>query len=117
MLQKDVDDARKEWIKDAVDDPDEHRRRNESDLLKVQTAEGKIVFHSLRHTFSSLLAQSGVSGGLVVHLGVGDGELTAALRQHDAIQVHGLKHPPEGWLHSSRQCRHSLCQLARWCCR
>ncbi len=37
-----------------------------------------------------LLNQSGVSGGLVVHLGAGDGELTAALRQNDTTQVHGL---------------------------
>ena len=60
MLQKDLQETRKKWIKDVVQDPDEHRRRVESDFLKVQTAEGKIVFHSLRHTFSSLLAQSGV---------------------------------------------------------
>ena len=60
MLQKDLIHAREKWIEDAVENPDEHRRRVESDLLKVETAEGKIVFHSLRHTFSSLLAQSGV---------------------------------------------------------
>ena len=60
MLQKDLLETRKEWIEEAVKNPDEHRQRVESDFLKVQTAEGKIVFHSLRHTFSSLLAQSGV---------------------------------------------------------
>ncbi len=37
-----------------------------------------------------LLTQSGVKGGLVVHLGCGDGKLTAALRASDAYRVHGL---------------------------
>jgi integrase len=60
MLQKDLQETRKKWIKAVVQDPDEHRQRVESDFLKVQTVEGKIVFHSLRHTFSSLLAASGV---------------------------------------------------------
>ncbi len=38
----------------------------------------------------TLLNQSGVSGGFVVHLGAGDGQLTQALRQNEATQVHGL---------------------------
>ena len=37
-----------------------------------------------------LLAESNVQGGLVVHLGCGDGRLTAALRQSDSYLVHGL---------------------------
>jgi len=37
-----------------------------------------------------LLQDSGVSAGFFVHLGAGDGELAAALRQADNIQVHGL---------------------------
>lgn len=37
-----------------------------------------------------ILNQSGISAGFIVHLGAGDGELTSALRQNDAIQVHGL---------------------------
>ena len=37
-----------------------------------------------------LLKQSGIQGGLVVHLGCGDGELTAALRVNTRYQVHGL---------------------------
>jgi len=36
------------------------------------------------------LQASGVHGGLVVHLGCGDGELTAGLRKGDAYIVHGL---------------------------
>jgi len=37
-----------------------------------------------------ILQQSGVKGGLVVHLGCGDGELTAALRAGDGFLVKGL---------------------------
>ena len=60
MIQRDLEDARRQWIDSAKDNSAEHRRRAESDFLKVETAEGKIVFHSLRHTFSTLLALSGV---------------------------------------------------------
>ena len=38
----------------------------------------------------AILQASGVSAGFFVHLGAGDGELTEALRQNDATQVHGL---------------------------
>ena len=37
-----------------------------------------------------ILALAGVKGGLVVHLGCGDGRLTAALRASDAFVVQGL---------------------------
>jgi len=37
-----------------------------------------------------ILRQSGCRGGLVVHLGCGDGKLTAALRADDRYLVHGL---------------------------
>ena len=37
-----------------------------------------------------ILQQSGVRGGLVVHLGCGDGRLTAALGARDGYLVHGL---------------------------
>lgn len=60
MLQQDVKNARKEWIQAAVNDPEEYRRRVESDFLLVQTDDGKLDFHALRHTFGTLLATSGV---------------------------------------------------------
>ena len=41
-------------------------------------------------TANELLETAGVTGGFVVHLGCGDGTLTAALQQSDAMQVHGL---------------------------
>ena len=37
-----------------------------------------------------ILAATGVRGGLVVHVGCGDGTLTAALRASDSYLVHGL---------------------------
>ncbi|MGD8239752.1 MAG: PQQ-binding-like beta-propeller repeat protein, partial [Armatimonadota bacterium] len=37
-----------------------------------------------------ILDATGVKGGLVVHLGCGDGKLTAALRASDSYVVHGL---------------------------
>jgi len=37
-----------------------------------------------------ILATTGVKGGLVVHVGCGDGKLTAALRANDSYLVHGL---------------------------
>lgn len=39
---------------------------------------------------AALLNESGVTGGLVVHVGCGDGTLTAALRANDRYIVHGL---------------------------
>jgi len=39
---------------------------------------------------NAILANSGVSGGFVVHVGCGDEQLTAALRASDAYVVHGL---------------------------
>jgi len=42
----------------------------------------------------SIFSAVGVEGGLVVHVGCGDGRLTAALRQDDAYVVHGLDIDP-----------------------
>jgi len=41
-------------------------------------------------TADEILKASGVKGGLIVHLGCGDGKLTAALRANDRYLVHGL---------------------------
>jgi len=41
-----------------------------------------------------ILAATGVRGGLVVHLGCGDGRLTAALRASSSYLVHGLDTDP-----------------------
>ena len=42
-----------------------------------------------------ILASTGVRGGLVVHLGCGDGKLTAALSPDDEYLVHGLDVDPK----------------------
>ena len=42
-----------------------------------------------------ILQASGVTGGLVVHVGCGDGKLTAALAKDDGLLVHGLDADPE----------------------
>jgi outer membrane protein assembly factor BamB len=38
----------------------------------------------------TLIEQSGIEGGLVVHVGLSDGKLTAALRANSRYQVHGI---------------------------
>ncbi len=38
----------------------------------------------------SILQRAGVSGGVVVHVGCGDGAVTAGLRAGDSFLVHGL---------------------------
>jgi outer membrane protein assembly factor BamB len=41
-----------------------------------------------------ILDNTGVKGGIIVHLGCGDGVLTAALRANDSYTVHGLEADP-----------------------
>ena len=41
-----------------------------------------------------VLAATEVQGGLIVHVGCGDGKLTAALRANDSYIVHGLDSDP-----------------------
>ncbi|MHC4444948.1 MAG: outer membrane protein assembly factor BamB family protein [Planctomycetota bacterium] len=41
-----------------------------------------------------ILEATGVKGGLVVHLGCGDGKLTAAMRANESYLVHGLEADP-----------------------
>ncbi len=43
---------------------------------------------------ADILAQADVKGGLIVHLGCGDGRLTAALRANESYIVHGLDADP-----------------------
>ena len=65
MLKKDLEKARAAWIKAAINNPDEHRRRVESDFMKIKTTEGKLDFHALRHTCSSLLNASGTNAKVI----------------------------------------------------
>ena len=54
-----------------------------------------------------LLADAGVKGGLVVHVGCGDGRLTAALRANERVVVQGLDRDPAN-VAKAREHVHSL---------
>jgi hypothetical protein len=55
-------------------------------LLLLFTPTGAAELEEAR----AILDESGVKGGVVVHVGCGDGKLTAALRAGDGFLVHGL---------------------------
>jgi len=48
------------------------------------------VWAALQTPAQQILSETGVKGGLIVHLGCGDGRLTAALRANDSYLVQGL---------------------------
>jgi len=54
-------------------------------------------------TARDILAATGVRGGLVIHLGCGDGRLTAALRGGEGYLVHGLDADPANVERARRQ--------------
>ena len=61
MLKADLAAARAEWMKAAINDPDEYARREQSDFLDVANHEGEVIdFHALRHTCGAWLAMAGV---------------------------------------------------------
>ncbi|MCP4644928.1 MAG: class I SAM-dependent methyltransferase, partial [bacterium] len=57
-------------------------------LLAACWASGNVAADEA--TARTILSDTGVQGGLVVHVGCGDGKLTAALHQGDSFLVHGL---------------------------
>lgn len=60
MLRKDLEDARKIWLGEVKDDPQEFDRRMKSDFLQTKNNAGEVLdFHSLRHTCGAWLAQAG----------------------------------------------------------
>jgi outer membrane protein assembly factor BamB len=56
---------------------------------------------SIAETGREIINVSGIKGGLVVHLGCGDGKLTAGLRINDRYLVHGLDGNAEN-IHKAR---------------
>lgn len=56
-----------------------------------------------------ILDAAGVKGGLIVHLGCGDGKLTADLRQDDGFLVHGLDRDPANVAKARKSLRQSAC--------
>lgn len=83
VLQRDLAEARQQWIDAVKDEPEEHQARHDSDFLKIVTHRGKADFHSLRHTFGTLLAESGVHPKVAMDLmRHSDINLTLALYTH-----------------------------------
>jgi len=60
MLRDDLAEARKQWLAEALDDPQEYAQRQQSDFLAETNHEGEVTdFHSLRHTCGAWLAMTG----------------------------------------------------------
>jgi len=53
------------------------------------------ALHAANPSAEDILQTTGTAGGLVVHLGCGDGKLTAGLRASDSYLVHGLDTDPD----------------------
>ncbi|MBN1673914.1 MAG: PQQ-binding-like beta-propeller repeat protein [Kiritimatiellae bacterium] len=54
------------------------------------SAHGAYAAGNPAETAAEILDTAGITGGLIVHVGCGDGQLTAALRRNEAFIVHGL---------------------------
>jgi len=65
-------------------------RRNGLEVRPTVRRNGLEVRSTSKALARQILETTGVSGGLIVHLGCGDGKLTAALRTNDRYLVHGL---------------------------
>jgi len=65
--------------------------KNLSVLIVLATAMAEAAADSPEDLARRILSESGVHGGLVVHLGCGDGRLTAALCRGAGFLVHGLE--------------------------
>ncbi len=66
------------------------KRMIQSVVLGLAVLVGSADLCAAKTSPQAALKDSGVSGGLVVHLGCGDGKLTTALRAGDSGLVHGL---------------------------
>jgi 2-polyprenyl-3-methyl-5-hydroxy-6-metoxy-1,4-benzoquinol methylase len=62
-------------------------------VLSLWTASGDLGGAEQQQA-EEILASAGIPGGVVVHVGCGDGRLTAALRANDSFLVHGLDANP-----------------------
>lgn len=63
--------------------------------LKLGVAMLALAAANAQTTASDILDAAGMRGGLVAHVGCGDGRLTAALRANEGILVHGLDTDPQ----------------------
>ena len=64
-------------------------------LCLVVLASATVALGAESDPASQILQATGVKGGLVVHLGCGDGKLTAALHAGESYLVHGLDADPQ----------------------
>ena len=71
-----------------------------------------------RPAADAILQAAGIEGGLVVHLGCGDGKLTAGLRADDRFLVHGLdadvKHVEAARKHIQSLGRYGQVSVQQW---
>jgi hypothetical protein len=101
MMIKDLETARKKWIKEAKK-PKEKAEREQSDFLKYQNSAGEFAdFHSNRHTFITNLERAGVSPRTAQSLARhSDIRLTMGIYTHigfnDQISAIDLLPPPPG---------------------
>ncbi|MEZ6040166.1 MAG: class I SAM-dependent methyltransferase [Planctomycetaceae bacterium] len=70
-------------------------------MLEVGVSNTKLQAADAETQAAEILEKAQISGGFIVHLGAGDGRLTAALKAGPAIQVHGLVRT-EGELRQAR---------------
>jgi 2-polyprenyl-3-methyl-5-hydroxy-6-metoxy-1,4-benzoquinol methylase len=61
-------------------------------VFSISTLSAQKIFH--QPTAREILNTTGLKGGLIVHLGCGNGELTSALHINDRYLVHGLDTNP-----------------------
>jgi len=59
-------------------------------IIQVLASTAGLASASEREQARQILDDTGIKGGLIVHLGCDDGKLTAALRANDSYIVHGL---------------------------
>ena len=61
MMRDDLAEARKQWLSEVKDNPQEYAQREQSDFFTDTNHEGEVLdFHSLRHTCGAWLAMTGV---------------------------------------------------------
>ena len=64
-------------------------------LIAANTTNAVLLNSSQHKQAQKILDTSGVKGGLIVHIGCGDGRLTAALRANESYLVQGLDTQPK----------------------
>jgi integrase len=61
MVRRDLALARAKWLDEADKDDAECQRRSQDDFLRFRTHEGDADFHSIRHTYLTMLGRSGAN--------------------------------------------------------